>query len=159
MNPYTPQQIDQLRQALAAIGLIQTTATDDQVMAAFTTYQTTNPSGAATILQQAGLSSTGLFGIPWLVILGVGGGLVAMYVIWSMNSSKGKQVDAYEYPEPDTKHQLRAMSKSMRPLSGMGRARLGCKPLGRLGAASTHKKYEFEPEIRLEGLRRKRARR
>lgn len=154
---YTTAQIDQLRQALAAIGLIQTSATDDQVTAAFATYQTSNPSGAATILQQAGIA-TGLAAIPWLPIIGVLGGIVALYFIWQMNTGT-KQVDAYEYPEHDDQKDTRLHLRSM---SKVGRRLSGCKPLGRmgrLGAGTTHKKYEFEPEIRLEGLRRKRARR
>lgn len=150
MDPTTlnPQQTDQLRQGLTAIGLLQANSTDQQVQQAFLQYNMTNAAGASTIWTQAGLPGP----IPWLPIIGVLGGLVAIYFIWSMNTSS-KQVDAYEYPEPDTKHQLRSMSKVM---GRLGAPRAGCKPLSRMGS---HKKYEFEPEIRLEGLRRKRARR
>ncbi len=147
----TPAQIDQLRQGLTAIGLLQPGSTDQQVQTAFLQYNATNSAGAVTIWAQAGLPAAGLAGLPWLPIIGVIGGLIAVYFIWQANSGGAKQVDAYEYPEPDTKHQLRSMSKVMGRLGGARR-------LGRFGA--THKpKYEFEPEIRLEGIRRKRARR
>lgn len=154
MDPTTLNslQLDQLRQGLTAVGLLQANSTDQQVQNAFLQYNATNPSGAATLWSQAGLPGA----IPWLPIIGGIVGVIAIYFIWSQNRG-ATQVDAYEYPEQhDNKHRLMSMSKSLRPMGG--RSMKGCKPLGRLGAAA-HKKYEFEPEIRLEGLHRKRARR
>lgn len=158
----TPDQLANLRMALTAIGLVPTTATDADVQTAWAQYQTSNPSGAATISQQIGLSQP----FPWLVVLGIAGGALAVYLIWA--SSRRKKIDGFEYPDPaveDAGARLRGMSRALEPLHSMGSYRprkKSCrKPaMGRLGAGTTKHddKYEFEPEARLDGYRKRRAR-
>lgn len=97
-------------------------------------------------------------GPNWMTIIGVVGGAVAIYFIWKHYQAE-KVVDAYDYPEPqqDTRHRIRSMGKALGALRlGSGSSRFGrCGPR-RMGAPP--EKYEFEPESRLEGYRRRKAR-
>lgn len=145
--------LDKIKQALIANGLIRPDATDEQAAAAANSLQQTNP---AALQQMAG-------GMSWLTIIGLGAGAFAVYLVWS-HYSKTKKLGEVEQPEPDSRHQLRGFTKSLARFKGRP---AGCRPLGRggrgLGRArglGDTEKYEFEPEIRLEGLRRgKRSRR
>lgn len=105
---------------------------------------------------QAALASQGVqTGMSWMTIVGIVGGAVAIYFIWK-HYQEEKVVDAYDYPEPqDTRHRVRSIGRALGALR-MGSGRLGrCGPR-RMGAPP--EKYEFEPEIRLEGYRRRKAR-
>jgi hypothetical protein len=155
----TPEQIAALRTALNAIGLIPPNATDADVQNAWVQYQQQNPSGANTVLQQSGIAPAGP---SVLTIIGLLGGAVALYLIWRQYQ-KPKRVASMEYPEPeDYGPQLRRASKALSPLRGFGRHSLsgGCKSRGMGRYAGTgSEKYEFEPELRLEGYRKRKGRR
>jgi hypothetical protein len=154
-----PTLVANLRAALSAIGVIQPNASDQTVMSAWATYQQQNPAAAQALAQQVSPPS-----MSPLMILGLAGGAVALYLIWR-HYQKPKQIDAYDYPESeDPKHNLRRMTKTMSHLrvGGLGRSSsssssrmASCRPrgMGRFGDKSD--KYEFEPERRLEGYKRK----
>lgn len=93
-------------------------------------------------------------GTPWLTVLGVGAGAVALYYLWRYYS-KTRQVASFERPElEDPAPRIRRMGRSLGALRGQP----SCRQLGRgtrgLGTPP-RMKYEFEPEIRLEGYRRR----
>lgn len=90
--------------------------------------------------------AAGIGGMSWLTIIGLAAGAAAIYYLW-WNHKKKKALAAFEYPDPvedDVRPRLKGMSKTL------GRFRAGPRSMGRLGSG---KKYEFEPEIRLEGHR------
>lgn len=101
-------------------------------------------------LAQAGVK----VGPNWLHIIGLVGGAAAIYFIWR-HYQKRPLVDGREYPDPvANRHQLRSLRGALGALRGaprLGSSRGCASP--RLGRAP--KEYEFEPEIRLEGFRRK----
>ncbi len=90
-------------------------------------------------------------GTPWLTILGLGAGAVAAWYLWKQYSKK-KSVASFEYPEPDdNRRRLKGMGKALGSFKTSFGAPASCRQLGRgkrLG-------YEFEPESRLEGFRRR----
>lgn len=103
--------------------------------------------------------------IPWLTIIGVAAGAVALYLVWK-NSQKTKKLDAMDYPDEDedrTAPRLHNMSKALGHFRGQSfkgrsfKGRSGCAP--RMAGAHGKRKYEFEPEIRLEGYKKRKAKR
>jgi hypothetical protein len=146
----TPQEKQLLlKQILVGNGVVGASASDAEVQQAYAALQQSDPQRLNAMLKAGGYPV-----IPWLTIIGLGAGLVAAYFIWKQYQ-KPTVVDAVEYP--DTTDQIRAMGRSLGRFQKFGRPALkGCRPR-RLGAAD--EKYEFEPEIRLEGIRRKKARR
>lgn len=103
--------------------------------------------GALSIrLQRARGAGAGAF--PWLLVLGIGGAAVAAFIAWKMYRRR-RMVAAYEAPEDDdTRPRLRNMSKVLGSFRGRPS---GCRSRPRMGAPP--EKYEFEPEVRLEGHR------
>ena len=105
----------------------------------------------------AHMKASGLGGTSWLTVIGLGAGLVAAYYVWQ-NYSKTKKIDSFVYPDDDddVRPMLQGMSKSLGKFSKFGGSTCGPK-LGRSGGArrlgGLSKKYEFEPESRLEGHR------
>ena len=102
----------------------------------------------------AKMSAAGL-GTNWFVILGLGAGAIAAYFLWQHYGRKA--IATFSRPDPaprDLRPQLRGMHKALGGFSSaFGGRRLGSGPKRRsMGGAE---KYEFEPEIRLEGMRRK----
>ncbi len=101
-------------------------------------------------MQAAGL------GTNWFVILGLGAGAVALYFLWQHYYGR-KSIMTLDRADPEPKRdlrpQIRGMHKALGSFSALAPSRrLGSGPR-RFGAATD--KYEFEPEIRLEGMRRK----
>lgn len=102
-----------------------------------------------------GAKAAGIGAFPWLWVLGIGAVAIGGYYLWK--SQKKTQVTSFESPDelPDTRRpQLMGMSKSLsRFASFKGRSSSSCRGPKRraLGAAE---KYEFEPELRLEGMKR-----
>lgn len=135
-----------LKNALIKAGLIPPDSTDEQAAAAANSLQQTNP---ALLQQMAGTS--------WLTIIGLGAGALAVYLVWS-HYSKTKKLGEVEQPEPDSRHQLRGFNKSLSRFRGSSAG--SCRALGRGGRGLGRARglgdgeYEFEPEIRLEGMRR-----
>lgn len=138
-----------LRQIFIQNGLVSAQATDAQVQQAFVSAQQANPAGLEQMLKAGGYP----VGLPWLTIIGVGAGALAVYFIWK-NYSSTKKLNAMDYPEPEESSgdRIRMMGSSLAHLKGGGKKLCGPKRLG------GHKKYEFEPETRLEGYRKKRSR-
>ncbi len=101
-------------------------------------------------------------GVPWLTVLGIGAGAIAAWYVWKSYSKKTK-VASFEYPDSeasDRRPQLRGLSKALGSFKVGGKTSQ-CRPMGkgkRLGRLGAAEKYEFEPEIRLEGLRGSRRR-
>lgn len=102
----------------------------------------------------AQMKAAGL-GTPWLTILGLGAGAVAAYFLWKQYSKK-RRIASFVRPDndaSDTSDRVRMMGRSL----GAFRAKAPCRQLGRgkrLGRMGAAEKYEFEPEIRLEGINR-----
>lgn len=139
-----------IKNAMLAIGLIDVNATDAQAAQAWAQYQQQNPQGAQELLQQSGMAPLQQ-ALPWLTIIGVVGGAVALYFVWNHYSGRRRVGEFNEdEPEDDTAPRLHAMSKSLGTFKSWGAPKkmAGCRG-GRMG------KYEFEPERRLEGYRRK----
>ncbi len=144
----------QLKSILVANGLVAADATDEQVQAAAAAAQKSNPDAFNALLAKG-------TGPSMLTIIGIGAGLVAAWFLWK-NYSKTKKVDAIDYPEPEDElgPRLHNMSKSLgafRSSSFKGARRMsGCR--NRSLGAHAPRKYEFEPEIRLEGYRKQKSR-
>lgn len=137
-----------IKNALLAIGLIGPTTSDADAANAWAQYQQQNPAGAQQLLQQNAPAQQ----LQWLTILGVLGGAVALYFVWQHYAGGKRQVGEFNEDEPgddDTSPRLHAMSKTLGAFRSFGapKKKAGCR--GRMG------KYEFEPERRLEGYRRK----
>jgi len=178
-----------LRQIFVTSGVVPNTATDEDIQNAYTYMQNTAPDQLKALLASAGVAAPST--IPWMTIIGISAGAVAVWYLWKQ-SQKKKPLDAFEYPEPedDIAPRLRGMSaalshfkggsgcgkrmgshshSSCNPACGPGKlcVKVGGRPTctKRYGAPRARgmgglKKYEFEPEIRLEGYgRRKGARR
>ncbi len=140
----TPQQLTALKQAMITRGVLPANATDDDAANAMLSLQQNNPA----LLQE--LMSGG--GFPWLTIIGLGAGAVAIYLVWNHYTAT-KKLGEVERPEPvDIRHRLRGYSKSLGRLKPAAMGNRGCKRLGR-GRLGDADDYEFEPEIRLEGHR------
>jgi len=104
---------------------------------------------------RARLSAAGLGGMSWLTILGLGAGAVALYFIWQ-HYQKSKRLSSHEYPDPPAMNgqQFRRMGKALN-LRGLG---AGTKSMGNCRRGfGDNEKYEFEPEVRLEGYRRRKG--
>ncbi len=147
----TAEEFQSLKAVLVANKMVDANAPDQTVL------DTHNAALAAPdsavykqMLAQAGVK----VGPSWLHIIGLVGGAVAIYFIWRHYQNK-PVIDARDYPDPvSNRHQLRSMSRALGTLRGaprLGNARGCASP--RLGRPP--KDYEFEPEIRLEGYRRK----
>ena len=104
--------------------------------------------------------ASGIGGLPWLTILGVGAGAIAVYYAWRYYT-RPRKLGTIERPElPDNRGRLQGMRKSLGRFkaSSLGSCRgrsLGHKSFGRGRLGAPPEKYEFEPEIRLEGYRRR----
>lgn len=100
-------------------------------------------------MQQAGV------GTNWLTVLGLGAAAVAAYMLWQHYGKKA--VATFSSPDPapssDLRPQLRGMRRALGAFNDYGK-RSGCSN-PRMGRFGTTEKYEFEPEGRLEGYRRK----
>ena len=90
-------------------------------------------------------------GMPWLTILGVGAGAVALYYLWK-SYSKTRKIASFVTPDPEPQigPRVRMMGKSLSAF----RAAPPCRQLGRGKRLGGVEKYEFEPETRLEGIQR-----
>lgn len=142
----TPQQLTALKQNMINQGILPPGASEADAANAMISLQQNNPALLQSLMEGSG-------GFPWLTMIGLGAGAVAIYLVWS-HYTKTKKLGEIDRPEPsiDVRHRLRGYSKSLSRLkpAPMGRRMGGCKRLGRgLGDAD----YEFEPEIRLEGYR------
>jgi len=145
----TAQELPIVKSILVANKVIEATASDGDVAAAHAAML----SGPNATEYKAQLEAGGVsVGPSWSTILLVVGAAVAGYLIWK-NYQSPKQVSSAEYPDPD---RLRGMGKALGALGGRrSMGRLGsCRPRGMGQPPST--KYEFEPESRLEGYRRRR---
>lgn len=166
-----PQELSVVRGVLASAKVVSAQAPDAEVLAAHAATLS-GPSGAD---YKSSLAAQGVqVGPSWFTIIGCVGGAVAVYFIWK--HYRQEQVDAFDYPDSDsrdTRLHLRGMRGALGTLAPK---RMGCagprRGLGRFGGpppgvrtpgggagTRTAEKYEFEPEIRLEGYRRRKARR
>ncbi len=69
------------------------------------------------------------------------------------NYTKTKKLDVSEYPDPlENGPRLRMMSGALGHLGGSQKRMAGCRGFGK-----HEKKYEFEPERRLEGFKKRKA--
>lgn len=119
--------VGQLSSAATAMGDTQTAGYLSQQLQAF-----------KATLQANGVAG----GPPWLTIIGLGAGAVAVYLLWQHYSGKKKVFDAMSYPDP----------KPIGPrLKMMGAS------LGSFRKFGDPEKYEFEPELRLEGYRKRKV--
>lgn len=155
----TAQELQIIRSVLVANKVIDASASDGDVA---TAHAMTLQSPSAT-QYKAQLEAQGVaVGPNWLTVVGVVGGLVAIYFIWQ-HYQKPELVDAREYPEPyENRHRIRSMGKALGAFKFGSAGRSSCagprlSGSRKFGGASS--KYEFEPEIRLEGYRRRKARR
>jgi len=130
-----------LKSIMIAGGLVSPSATDAEVQQALAAAQLQDPAGTHQALQAGGYPT-----FPWLTVLGLAGGAVALYFVWQ-NYNKTRKIDGMEYPDvtEDNAPRLRGMSQTL----GRFRGSSGCRRLG----AAPPEKYEFEPESRLEGYR------
>lgn len=140
---------DQVRSVLAA------PQTPDMVKAAYDQLirlaTRLKDSDAASQLREK-LKASGL-GTNWLTILGLGAGAVAAYFLYQ-HYFGDRKVFSIHRPEPeDPRPRLKGMSRALGSFQRLGSRRLGAGPRRMNGVTE---KYEFEPEIRLEGLRNKR---
>jgi hypothetical protein len=151
----TAEELGKLKDILVKAGSVPATASDGDVAAAHAALLT----GPNATEYRASLQANGIqTGPSWLTILGVVGGAIAVYFIWK--NYQTEEVGSYERPEPsEVRYQMRGVRDALGALGGRHRMagcsprRLGAPPSARAG--STSSKYEFEPEIRLEGYRRK----
>jgi hypothetical protein len=146
----TAQELGVIRSVLTSSKVIDASASDGDVSAAHAAAL----SGPNATEYKATLAAQGVqVGASWLTIIGLVGGAIAVYFIWQ-HYQEDKLVDAHDYPEPrDTRMHLRGVRSALGTLAPRKRvAGCGSKRMGRLGAAE---KYEFEPETRLEGYRRR----
>lgn len=153
------QELPIVKSVLVASKAIDATASDGDVAAAHAAMLSSpNATQYKAALEAQGVST----GPNWLTIIGLVGGGIALYFVWKHYQTE--QVDAREYPDPsEQRHQIRGIGKALGALrlgnkgcaspQRMGRAKLGSFPYKRQSS------YEFEPEIRLEGYRRRKARR
>lgn len=146
-----PQELAVVKSVLVASKAIDASASDADVLAAHAAAL----SGPSSTEYRAALASQGVqTGMSWMTIIGLVGGAVAIYFIWKHYQTE--QVDARDYPEPeDTRHRIRSMGKALGALRmSSGRTqRCGARRMG-----APPERYEFEPESRLEGYRRRKAR-
>jgi len=171
-----------LKQAFVNTGVVPATASDGDVAAAEVALKSSDPVKYNQILAAGGVPPQGM---SMLTLIGLGAGAIALYFIWKNYSGKKRVLDVSEYPEPDddTRPRLHNMSQAL----GAFRGGSGCKKLGshsscsppcgpgklcvKVGGRPTCAtkysssrsrgmgRYEFEPEIRLEGYRKSRSRR
>lgn len=150
----TAQELGVIRSVLVSGKVIDATASDGDVAAAHAAQL----AGPAATEYKAALAAQGVnVGPNWLTIIGLAGGAVALYFIWKHYQKE--QVDEIIRPDPDEqRHQLRGMSRALGSFRRLGQPKSCAGPrvgrMGRLGAGPSSK-YEFEPETRLEGYRRK----
>jgi hypothetical protein len=148
-----------LKQAFVNTGVVPATASDGDVAAAEVALKSSDPVKYNQILTAGGVPPQGM---SMLTLIGLGAGAIALYFIWK-NYSKKRVLDVSEYPEPEdnVRPRLHSMSQALGAFRGSTfkgrsprRRSMGCsgRPRG-MGD-----KYEFEPEIRLEGYRRHKAR-
>lgn len=131
-----------LKQILINTGAVGPNATDAEVQAALVQLRLADPVGTNAILAQGGYST------PWLTYLGLAAGGIALYLVWSHYQTKSLgSIERPDEPE-DFRPRLKGLSKTLGHFKGRGCSR-------GLGAAE---KYEFEPEIRLEGFRKRHSR-
>lgn len=147
----TAQELGVIRSVLVSSKAIDASASDGDVAAAHAAML----SGPTATEYKAALAAQGVViaGPNWLTIIGLAGGAVALYFIWK--HYKKDKVSEFNRPDPfEQRHQLRGMGKALGSFTRMGSAK-SCGPqrMGRFG--QQEKKYEFEPERRLEGYRRK----
>lgn len=154
----TAQELAIVRSVLVANKVVDATASDGDVSSAHQAML----KGPNATEYRAQLEAGGVkLGPNWLTILGFVGGAVALYFIWQ-HYKKPKQISAHDYPEPQPVDRVRRMGKTLGSWRhSMTRSMGGCGPkrrrMGDLPRSDT--KYEFEPEIRFEGYRRRKARR
>ena len=77
--------------------------------------------------------------VPWMTILGLGAAAVAAYFVWK-EYGQG-ELESFERPEPGPR--IRELGKALGAFRGRRYRGLGRPP---------KVKYEFEPEVRLEGF-------
>lgn len=145
----TAEEAGRLKDILVNQKVISATASDGDVAQAHAAML----SGPGAAEYKAQLAAQGVSTGPnWLTIIGVVGGAVAVYFIWKHYQTD--KVDSFERPDPlEQRHQLRGMGRALGSFRRMGASSQRCpgpRRMGRLG------KYEFEPETRLEGYRKKR---
>jgi hypothetical protein len=156
----TADELGVIRSVLVQNKVVAATASDGDVAAAHAAML----QGPQATEYKAALEAGGVkTGLNWLTIIGVAGGAVALYFIWR-HYNHTEQIDAREYPDPQ--HQMRGIRGALGTLRMGGQRGCGSR-MGRLGASQSaprafpyrrQVKYEFEPEVRLEGYRRRKAR-
>lgn len=143
------QDVITARTVLSGMGAIAATAPDGDVATAHVAMlQSARAAEYKAALAAAGFTGSLSSGPNWLSVLGLVGGALALYFIWKHYQSP-KQVSSHEYPEPqDVRPRIRGLGRA---LGAFGRG----KSFGRKYGNTPSSKYEFEPEGRLEGLRRR----
>lgn len=151
----TDVELGKLKDVLVSQGVVPATASDGDVAAAHAAMlQGPHAAQYKSALVAGGLPEL-VPGPNWLVLLGLAGGAVAVYFIWKHYQKE--QVGTLSYPDPAySRHQMRDMGKAL------GAFRMGnsgkCSTCGpRIGRLGSHKKYQFEPETRLEGIRKRKG--
>lgn len=144
----TPQELTVVRDTLVASKVIDANASEADILAAHQQVLA-GPSAAQykQTLQASGIAT----GPNWLMLLGLGAGAVALYFVWK--HYQDEETHVIERPEPLGQHQVRGITRALGALR-MGGSSAGCRP-SRMGRFGSSERYEFEPERRLEGYRRR----
>lgn len=140
-----PQLIVHARDAVKRLGIIADQIGDSDLAQSLNA----RVSAISQQMQAAGV------GTNWLTVLGLGAAAVAAYMLWQHYGKRA--VATFSRPEPvdsDLRPQVRGMRRALNSFSNYRPRLSGCNNprMGRFGATE---KYEFEPESRLEGYRRK----
>lgn len=90
-------------------------------------------------------------GTNWMIVLGVGAGLVAAYFLYQ-HYTRTQALGTIDRPEIDDRPMIEGMGKALSRFQRLAPSPHR-RPQRRLGG--TTPKYEFEPEIRLEGYKRR----
>ncbi len=139
-----PQMLSQVRSAVSKLSNVATAVGDSTLANALKM----RVQGITTQMKAAGV------GTPWLTILGLGAGAAALYYLWRhfSKTSLGSIERPDDEPQIGPRVRMMGMTKSL----GAFRSAPPCRQLGRgkrLGRMGAAEKYEFEPEVRLEGHR------
>lgn len=146
-----PQIVTQARAAVAKLGEVAAQIGDTSLANALKI----RVDGISEQMKAAGI------GTPWMMIVGVGAGIAALYYLYQhFNGTKALGLISHPDEEEQIGPRVRMLGKALGTLRPRLASSSQCRQLGRgkrsMGDAE---KYEFEPEIRLEGHRGSRRRR
>lgn len=147
-----------LKQVLVNNGVVPATASDGDVATADAALRSSDPVKYNAMLVAGGVPPAP--GMSMLTWLGLGAGAVALYLLWK-NYTKTKKLDAVDYPESDEDNggRLHNMSRALGHFRGGSKSFKGARKFGSCSnGLPSPRKYQFEPETRLEGYRKLKSR-